>query len=88
MNPDLIAAGILFGPATMAGAAIGIAALRGHSHHRAIRTVLAESAHARARAVPQDGPPPDGGQPTPAAAPEAMPDGLAQVIAFPHRRVD
>lgn len=86
MNADLIAVTVLFGPAAVAGAAVGVAALRQRPHHHAIRAVLTESAGARTQiTVPQDSRPPDGGQPAP--APEARPDGLAQVIAFPHRRV-
>ena len=85
MNPDLIAATVLFGPAAVAGAAVGVAALRQHPHHRAIRAVLAEAAARNAVAtVPPEEPPPDGGQPAP--VPEAAPDVLAQVIAFPLRR--
>ena len=81
MNPNLIASAVLFSPAAIAGAAVGVAALRQHPYHRAVRAVLAESAARNtAAAAAPDGPPPDGGQPTP--VPDTEP--LAQVIPL-HR---
>ena len=81
MTADLIGAAVLFGPAVVIGTPLMIAAHRGTRHSKAVLAMLADERAKRANApVAEDGPPPDGGQPTP--VPDTAP--LAKVISL-HR---
>ena len=88
MNADLIAAAILFGPAALATPPLLLATRHRTRHGRAVLAMLAQERALRAGSPnPEDTPPPDGGQPTP--APQAPPtttttSGLAPVIPL-HR---
>jgi len=74
---DVITAAVLFGPAALIGPPLMLAAHRGTRHSKAVLAMLADERAKRAAApADQDGPPPDGGQPTP--VPDTEP--LAQVI--------
>jgi hypothetical protein len=71
---DLIAAAVLFGPATLAAPALAYRIITDRRQDAAVLAVLAE--HHTTPAAP-----PDGGQPQPDGG------GLAEVVAFPARRV-
>ena len=73
---DVIAAAVLFGPAAVIGPPLLVAAHRGTRHSKAVLAMLAQERAKRAVPAAEDGPPPDGGQPTP--LPDTAP--LAQVI--------
>jgi len=92
---DLIGYAVLFGPAALIGPPLLIAAHRGTRHDKAVLAMLADERAKRANAVTPadgDGPPPDGGQPTPipdsttAATTVSGDEGMAQVIPFLGRR--
>jgi hypothetical protein len=81
VNTELIAAAVLFAPAALVGPPLLIAAHRTTRHSKAVRAMLADERAKRATAPTDgEGPPPDGGQPTP--LPDTGP--LAQVIPL-HR---
>jgi len=74
---DVITAAVVFGPAALIGPPLMFAAHLGTRHSKAVLAMLADERAKRAAApATGDGPPPDGGQPTPAADPEPQ----AQVL--------
>ncbi|GAA1092096.1 hypothetical protein [Kitasatospora arboriphila] len=78
---DLVTAAVLFGPG-IAGTAAYLTTQRGwRTDSAAVRTVLAESAAARAAA--DNGTPPRGGEPAPDTTAAAEPVRLATVLPFP-----
>ncbi|MEV6208660.1 hypothetical protein [Kitasatospora sp. NPDC051914] len=77
---DLVTAAVLFGPG-LAGTAAYLHTQRGwRTDTAAVRTVLAESATARAA---EGGLPPQGGEPAPDTTETAEPVRLATVLPFP-----
>lgn len=76
MNPHLITAAVLFGPAATVGPTLAVTWWRHRGEHDAALTAIAEHYATRHQADP-DQPPPDGGMPTPAS------DHLADVIPLP-----
>lgn len=79
MNASLVTAAVLFGPAAVAGPVLAITWWRHRGEYERALAVFAEQ---RPAATPApDGPPPDGGMPTPAPV-----DVLADVIPLHTRR--
>ncbi|WP_327073814.1 hypothetical protein OG196_22980 [Kitasatospora purpeofusca] len=84
---DLVTAAALFGPGAVLGVAHLVSRRGDKTDSAAVRTVLAESAAARATrpAAGPDTAPPDGGEGAPAPA-AGQPVRLATVVPFPGAR--